>query len=1168
MHQRTLIRRGLTFHWRSHLGVLLGVVVGTAVLTGALVIGDSLRGSLRDLTLQRLGHIDHAILGERFFNDDLGDELRKRDPSPATVEHCAPVILLRGSVIQRDEQGDVRRRVGRVHVVGVDERFWPLFDEQRAELANHLLINEPLARELAVGLGALLEVRLERPQAVPTDSIVGRPVQDVGIQIEASPIQDVLPGDAGSGRFSLNAQQDRPFTLFVALRRLQLRLRESMNAANLANALLIRGPDNHKLDLLVRSTVRLEDLGLRLRPDASGKRYLSLETRRMLLEPRVIDAAESLAVAGQIDALPTLTYLANQIRRQDRFVPYSTITGLNPALSGTWGAFTLVDGGTPRPLADDEILLNDWLAEDLWPDKDWAKEIGKPVITITYFVEGEGWLLKEESVSLKLAGVVRLTGAVADPTLTPEFPSMKGTSVRDWDPPFPREQWHREWVRPRDDRYWREHRATPKAFVSPTLAQKLWKSRHGQFTSVRIAATDTSSLEQVESRVRTQLREALPPETMGLRLQPVKAQGLAAAGSSTAEMFGWLFLGFSSFLIAAAAMLVGLLFRLGIERRAKEVGLLLAQGFPLATVRRLLLTEALGVSVLGGLIGVGVAIAYAAGLLRLLQSAWSDSLHASFLQLHVAVWEPQYLPLPFPSLLVGLILSLAVALGAILWALRSLSRLSPRLLLAGQTEQPLLSDAKRGSRSGLVMALVFLLAALGLAAASFYVSAAAAPPLFFGGGACLLVGLLLAARLWLGGRRGLSVHGQGLPALVRLGAGNAGRHRGRSLLTMGLLASATFLVVAVESFRKSSGAAAGGEPDRQGGTGGFALIAEADVPLFQVPDTNAARNQLLADVPAIARLRLNDTLRTTPMFGLRVRPGDDVSCLNLYQPQQPRMLGVPRALRQRGGFSFAELDQPSSDEQRNPWLILERPLPENRVPVVLDAHTAQWVLKKSVGDEWNITDERGQQVTLRLVGLLSGSLFQSELLIADEPFRRLFPSRQGYAFFLIEAPPGNAAAVRYALEQAMGERFGLTATDARQRLAAYHAVENTYLTTFQALGGLGVLLGTLGLAVVLLRNVLERRGELALLRALGYPRRALGLLVLAENGLLVTLGLGVGLLAALVAVAPHLRDRFSDVPWLGITALVGLTLLVGLAAGLLAVFATLRTPLLPALRRE
>src|SRR5262249_35373665 len=137
----------------------------------------------------------------------------------------------------------------------------------------------------------------------------------------------------------------------------------------------------------------------------------------------------------------------------------------------------------------------------------------------------------------------------------------------------------------------------------------------------------------------------------------------------------------------------------------------------------------------------------------------------------------------------------------------------------------------------------------------------------------------------------------------------------------------------------------------------------------------------------------------------------------------------------------------------------------------------------------------------------------------------------------------------------------------RERVASYLAVENTYLTTFQLLGGLGLLLGALGLAVVLLRGVWERRGELALLRALGYRNRALGGLVMAENGLLLLLGLLAGVGAAVLSVLPHLAAG-NSVPWLRLLALLALVLVAGFAAGLWAVRQTLRAPLLPALRKE
>ena len=67
----------------------------------------------------------------------------------------------------------------------------------------------------------------------------------------------------------------------------------------------------------------------------------------------------------------------------------------------------------------------------------------------------------------------------------------------------------------------------------------------------------------------------------------------------------------------------------------------------------------------------------------------------------------------------------------------------------------------------------------------------------------------------------------------------------RSLLTAGLLASAAFLIVVVESFRR--------EPDRdflneKAGSGGFALLAESDVPIFQDLNSDSGRDEILDEL--------------------------------------------------------------------------------------------------------------------------------------------------------------------------------------------------------------------------------------------------------------------------------------------------------------------------------
>jgi ABC-type antimicrobial peptide transport system permease subunit len=118
------------------------------------------------------------------------------------------------------------------------------------------------------------------------------------------------------------------------------------------------------------------------------------------------------------------------------------------------------------------------------------------------------------------------------------------------------------------------------------------------------------------------------------------------------------------------------------------------------------------------------------------------------------------------------------------------------------------------------------------------------------------------------------------------------------------------------------------------------------------------------------------------------------------------------------------------------------------------------------------------------------------------------------------------------------------------------------------LGGLGLILGTLGMAAVLLRNVLERRRELALLRAVGYDSKHFAIMVLAENTFLLISGLMIGAVCALLAIAPVFLERGGRLPGISLGFLLLAVLISGLTASIFATWATLKSPLLPALRAE
>ncbi|MFL5341895.1 MAG: FtsX-like permease family protein [Gemmataceae bacterium] len=417
----------------------------------------------------------------------------------------------------------------------------------------------------------------------------------------------------------------------------------------------------------------------------------------------------------------------------------------------------------------------------------------------------------------------------------------------------------------------------------------------------------------------------------------------------------------------------------------------------------------------------------------------------------------------------------------------------------------------------------------------------------------------------------------GPAALLKLGASNARRYPARSLLTAGLLASAAFLLVAVESFRRQP------ERDfdnRDGGSGGFSLILETDLPVYRdlnsdgredLLDALRLRYQTSPDVNQSVERRVEaarKTLEQATIYPFRLRAGDDASCLNLYQANRPRLLGVPaRFATEPSRFHFVETEATTPEEKANPWLLLQKPRDDGAVPVFGEANTLQWMLKIGLGDTLTVPDEQGQPLKLHVAGVLQDSVFASELLLSAANFQKAYPRQEGYPYFLIEVtPPAQSDAVADLLRAGLAKQ-GPEITKPRERVAAYLAVENTYLTTFQLLGGLGLLLGAAGLAVVLLRGVWERRGELALLRALGYRNRALGGLVMAENGLLLMLGLAAGVGAALLSVLPHVASG-GAVPWARLILLLALVVVAGLSAGLWAVRATLRAPLLPALRKE
>ncbi len=1130
-----LLKNNLTYFWRTNLAVILGVATAVAVLSGALLVGDSVRASLRELALSRLGNTDLMIAGTSFFRAELANDLQAQPQFAAQFNAACPLIALPG-VATHDES---RNRAGNVQIYGVDERFWQ-FHGQANTLNNDnddVFISEGLARELNGKVEDAVIVRIEKPSAIPVESLHGRK-DELGITLRST-IRQILPANA-LGEFSMQPQQGAVRAVFVPLKRLQRQL-EQEDKANVI--LLSAKPAEANKDVAVamlKSAYKIADLGLKVRP-LEKQQSLSLESDAALMDDQLGDKVRTVAASSKLPAADVLSYLANVIRLGNREVPYSLVS----ALAAEEFARLL-----PPNAAKDEssIVINDWTAREL------GAKVGAEISLDYYLWEQQGTLVTK-TAKFRLAAIVPMQGLAADRDLVPAYPGITGAeSLADWDPPFPVDLAR---VRKQDEAYWHDFRTTPKAFVLLSAGQKLWASRYGNRTSIRLTPANGSDLARVGASYEQALRAALNPLQSGLSLHAVREQSLQAARGATD--FGEYFTYFSFFLVVSALLLTMLFFKLGIEQRLREIGLLRAVGFSIAQIRSLFLREGILLAVLGSLLGIIGAMAYGWLMMFGLRTWWVGAVGTTLLRLHIA-------PLSLLSGVLGIVLVAAIC---VWWVLRSLTKISPRGLMAGTyfgEQEAGIGNQELGKTSAArrrfaisprLFAIIFgVIGLLLLLGAAFKLIGQVGG--FFGAGMTLLMALLFFWSAWLRGRKQLIV-GSGWWPVSQLGFRNATTRPGRSVLCIALIAFATFIIVAVDAFRKDNTISS---LDKKSGTGGYALAAESLLPLVHDPNAKEGRAELGLE---------DEALNDVKIERFRVRPGDDTSCLNLYQPRNPRILGVGDEFIKAERFIFQSSLAETTEEKNNPWLLLEKNPqsairnPQFPIPVIADANSMTYVLHKSLGDTLQVNDSSGQPVTLQIVAALSDSLFQGELLMSEKNFLRLFPDQQGWRFFLIDATNGSSVATK--LEDKLSD-FGFDVTNTAEKLAEFHRVENTYLSTFQALGGLGLLLGTVGLAAVLLRNVLERRRELALLRATGFQPSHLMLMVIAENALLLGCGLLTGIVCALLAVAPTLFARGGHVSLLSLGILLSAVFITGLAASLVAVTVVKRMPLLTALRAE
>ena len=1092
-----LLKRDVLFYRRSGLGTLLLAAVCSAILTGAMLVGDSVTYSLRRLAHMRLGSVQYACnTGERFFDCQLAKDLTEN-----TSGHVAGVLTMKGIL----ESADGSVRISNIHVYGIDKQFGTFSTAPRPLLKNGIdpdtaWINEAVKARLGDDVPDQLLLRLETTSQLSKDLIFSTEGSDTSAYSVA--IAGTIPDDA-LGRFSLQTLQEPPLNVFVPIDWLAEKAGISRKANMLLMNLTVSTPANVLgfIDAL-KETVTLEDYGLTFH-NVDPQNVFEVRTPQVFIDDRV---ADGLLQSGQ-GAYGVFTYFVNDIKAGDRTTPYSMVAGL--------------DARSGLSLADDEIAINEWLANDLKIDEGDSLEL-------TYYQVTPTRKLIEQTHTFTVARVVPMMGPFADASLMPDFPGLsEAEDCRNWDTGLPIDL---DKIRDKDEAYWDTYRGTPKAFISLAAAQSLWGNHFGKLTAIRWSAADNT-----EASIRRSVRQTLDPIAAGFSFEDVRtAAGQSAAGSTD---FAGLFAGLSMFLIFSTAILLGLVFVFYVESRSAQIGILQAVGWSWLKIFALFIAQGAIVAAVGCCLGAVLSVLYTAGLIRVLNATfWAQALANLQLVFHASA----------ATLLSGMMVSLLICVFAIQIALYHRIRKPIVQLLTGTFESYRLARRDRFQLSGWIGVVCL---GIGLLLPIQVDLKQSEVTVFFLSGVLLLVGAFLLAHYglqWL--RLKSRSFAQSLPLLA---IKNIPRRTGRSLTVLITLACGVFMVVSVGANHKDIGDAV---HERNSGTGGFALLAHTTVPMTETPQL-----QRIDDVPPVPQ---------TAVVPFRQYTRDDASCLNLNRASQPTLLGVdPIRLADKQAFAFRETIKYDEDEVASPWLLLNQTSAGDTLPAIGDYATVMWGLHKKIGDTLAYRDETGDTVLLKIVGILQESVLQGRLIIAEDDFVRHFPSVDGKSVFLIDADPMDFPIQAKEMTRKYRD-YGMEMVPAAEKLAQYNEVENTYMAIFLILGGLGLVLGSAGLGLVLVLNVLDRSGELAMMQAVGFRKTGLTKILFIEHGLLLAAGLICGLLPALLAILPVIRAQGQDFPKESITLIVLAMLISGAVWIRVAISRAVSTDYLETLRNE
>jgi ABC-type antimicrobial peptide transport system permease subunit len=1079
-----LVIKSISFYKKPVLYQVLIIILLTAVITGSLLTGRSVKESLKKSASERLGNTGILVSsGIRYFKSELIQRM-----ITGSGINCTGILELNGYCQSLNSQ----KGAFNTHIYGVNKDFF-IFQgfDTIAIKPGEIAVNKRLADYLGIKKGEDLIIRFTEISAIPADSPFATS-REAGKSIVMK-VGAIFEPNC-NGNFSLSISQITPMNIFINLSDIE---DNQANSLTINRLLIKRNVSLNEVSKALKHYLKLSDIGLRLRMTPKTGEY-ELISDRIFIDEAIIKEIRKLTPASA----PVITYLGNRFVSGTKSTPYSFISALPSSL------YPDITGGNG-------IILNSWMANDL-------SVVEGDTVQMYWFAPDSLNKLIEKNSHFIINRVVDMNGIWSDSLLMPDFPGIAGKeSCSDWDAGLPVKMHE---IRPKDEDYWNRYRGTPKAFISYEKGKELWGNNFGPATALRYPAGITGK------EIEDKLNGSLDPGKVSFTFTDLLDESVKAANTSVD--FGTLFLSLGFFLILASLVLLSFTTSAYFEFKRKHINTLFALGFKNSWIAKLLFRESVIIAFTGCLIGVITGYLVNIIITMALNTVWkgavqTDTLHAYF----------NLLPL-----ISGFMLTF---LTIMIFMLIKVKRYLKRLNL--NEKQIYTIPSARYNMFILLTSSVITISCLILA-----VLVKDQQLIFsFAAGTMLLLTLIVLWRqLYIG--RSTNSHDR-IKNRKQLSHIYYSFNPSHAVTPILFIAAGIFTIVITGTNRMNFNDK---QMRRSGGTGGYLLWCKNTIPLKENLNTQSGRIAMGLDNARLSEMRFVQMKRYS---------GNDASCLNLNHITAPPLLGVdPDDFITGKCFSFSKVLAKKS--VKNPWEYLNFPSENNSIYGIADQTVLEWGLKLKTGDTLTLRAENGQPLKIIIAAGLKSSVFQGYVLIGKENFTKYYPSVSGSQVLLVD---GNKTLTDI-YQSTLTDRFGNYGADIEKtsdRLASFYQVTNTYLSVFGFFGALGMIIGIAGLGFVLLRNYNQRKHEFALMMATGFHVKQIRKMIVSEQILILFAGISSGIVSALVATSPSIKN-YPDIPWLFIIVMLLAILLTGLSALLLTVRSVTKNSLISSLKKE